>query len=392
MKNYELKIQNIQLNNINKRILIISDIHGGYDFFVKLLEKVNYTSDDILFILGDILEKGPDSLKTLRYVMELYEKGNVYMVLGNNDHVCLHVLNDEKIDKYPKYLKKIRSIYHDFGEELNVDLSNDNIDNINLRDFNKLIRENYSKELNFIKNLPTIIESEDYLFAHASITDYNNMNKLDPYEVMRYDYFMRCDFVLPKMLFVGHYPTVAFTYDKCYLGPVTDFKKNITSIDGGYTSKIGGQINLLLINSKLNNNGILNNKLSELNYEFYSIDDLEQVEVVKDAKGKKASVIAIWDRERFKIVIKGKKSSLCLVENKLCIIPNYFIYYEDNATIYGRKKDTKYFCTDYTNEKLSLIKGEKVGIIKYLGKKVLIKKDNVIGFTNIKNIKHKHKI
>ena len=90
--------------------------------------------------------------------------------------------------------------------------------------------------------------------------------------------------------------------------------------------------------------------------------------------------------------IGGKKNSLCLVENKLCIIPNYFIYYEDNSTIYGRKEDTKYFCTDYTNEKLSLIKGEKVGIIKYLGKKVLIKKDNVIGFTNIKNIKHKHKI
>lgn len=380
MENYELKIQNIQLNNINKRILIISDIHGGYDLFVKLLEKVNYTSDDILFILGDILEKGPDSLKTLRYVMSLYEKGNVYMVLGNNDHVCLHILNDEKIDKYPKYLKKIRSIYHDFGEELNVDLSNDNIDNVNLRDFNKLIRENYSKELNFIKNLPTIIESEDFLFAHASITDYENMNKLDPYEVMRYDYFMRCNYKLPKMLFVGHYPTVAFVYDKCYVGPVTDIEKNITSIDGGYTSKIGGQINMLILNENKDRKKPL--------YDFYSVDDLKQVEVVKTTKGKKASIIAIWDRERFKIIIKGKKRSLCLVKHRLCIIPNYFIYYEDNASIYNNKK-TKYYCTDYTNERLSLVKGEKVGLIKCLGKKAFIKKNNVIGFTKIKylNIK-----
>lgn len=380
MKNYELKIQNIQLNNINKRILIISDIHGGYDLFVKLLSKINYNSNDILFILGDILEKGPDSLKTLRYVMSLYEKGNVYMVLGNNDHICLHILNDEKIDKYPKYLKKIRSIYHDFGEELNVDLSYDNIDNVNLRDFNKLIRENYSKELNFIKNLPTIIESEDFLFAHASITDYENMKDLDPYEVMRYDYFMRCNYKLPKMLFVGHYPTVAFVYDKCYVGPVTDIEKNITSIDGGYTSKIGGQINMLILNENKDRKKPL--------YDFYSVDDLKQVEVVKTTKGKKASIIAIWDRERFKIIIKGKKRSLCLVKHRLCIIPNYFIYYEDNASIYNNKK-TKYYCTDYTNERLSLVKGEKVGLIKCLGKKAFIKKNNVIGFTKTKylNIK-----
>ena len=77
-----------------------------------------------------------------------------------------------------------------------------------------------------------------------------------------------------------------------------ELPKNITSIDGGYTSKIGGQINMLILNENKDRKKPL--------YDFYSVDDLKQVEVVKTTKGKKASIIAIWDRERFKIIIKGK--------------------------------------------------------------------------------------
>lgn len=63
------------VNKINvpsdRRIIVTSDVHGHYKHLKSLLEKVNFSEEDILFIIGDIIEKGPESLKTLRYVMDI---------------------------------------------------------------------------------------------------------------------------------------------------------------------------------------------------------------------------------------------------------------------------------------------------------------------------------
>ncbi|MCD7806183.1 MAG: metallophosphoesterase, partial [Lachnospiraceae bacterium] len=65
-----------------QRILVMSDIHGHMDNLFHLLKKLNYSRDDILVIIGDLVDKGPDSLRTLRYIMELSERGNVYVSMG----------------------------------------------------------------------------------------------------------------------------------------------------------------------------------------------------------------------------------------------------------------------------------------------------------------------
>ena len=36
---------------------VVSDIHGEYDMFVELLEKISLREDDTLYILGDILDR-----------------------------------------------------------------------------------------------------------------------------------------------------------------------------------------------------------------------------------------------------------------------------------------------------------------------------------------------
>ena len=70
----------------NKRLLIASDIHAHGFLLQEALEKAAYAPEsDILIIVGDMLEKGPDSLGTLRYVMGLAEKGTVYALMGNVD-------------------------------------------------------------------------------------------------------------------------------------------------------------------------------------------------------------------------------------------------------------------------------------------------------------------
>ena len=51
------------------RIIAISDIHGNLPYLRGLLDKLALTEEDTLVFCGDMVEKGPQSLATLRYIM-----------------------------------------------------------------------------------------------------------------------------------------------------------------------------------------------------------------------------------------------------------------------------------------------------------------------------------
>ena len=51
---------------------IIGDVQGFREKFVKLLSHINFDSDiDRLFLAGDLVNRGPDSLGTLKKIMSL---------------------------------------------------------------------------------------------------------------------------------------------------------------------------------------------------------------------------------------------------------------------------------------------------------------------------------
>ena len=62
---------------------IISDIHGCKKQYLKLLEKINFSDRDHLYILGDAIDRGAQSIEVLRYIME---QKNVTYLMGNHDY------------------------------------------------------------------------------------------------------------------------------------------------------------------------------------------------------------------------------------------------------------------------------------------------------------------
>ena len=66
----------------------IGDIQGCYKEFKLALKKVNFNLDeDYLWLVGDLINRGPDSLKLLKYIYKIKER--THIVLGNHD---LHFL------------------------------------------------------------------------------------------------------------------------------------------------------------------------------------------------------------------------------------------------------------------------------------------------------------
>lgn len=76
----------------------IGDIQGCYTEFRLLLNAINFNAEqDILWLCGDLVNRGPNSLDVLRYVSNLKNK---IVVLGNHD---LHLL---AVHAHPSYLNK----------------------------------------------------------------------------------------------------------------------------------------------------------------------------------------------------------------------------------------------------------------------------------------------
>lgn len=70
-------------------IYAVSDLHGCYDKFVKLLDKIRFGEDDLLYVLGDVVDRGPENV---RLITALAGKRNICTLMGNHDYVAALML------------------------------------------------------------------------------------------------------------------------------------------------------------------------------------------------------------------------------------------------------------------------------------------------------------
>lgn len=68
---------------------VIGDVHGCYNALMRLLERLCLSSEDIVFFVGDFVDRAPsheEMLKTNRWVCEhISEEGQFRAVIGNHD-------------------------------------------------------------------------------------------------------------------------------------------------------------------------------------------------------------------------------------------------------------------------------------------------------------------
>lgn len=85
--------------------LLVGDIHGCYNEFMRVLEKADFSAQDTLWLTGDLVARGPNSLEVLRFVKQHQQQ--IKLTLGNHDIHLLSVYSG--IAKYHKkdHIKQI---------------------------------------------------------------------------------------------------------------------------------------------------------------------------------------------------------------------------------------------------------------------------------------------
>lgn len=77
------------------RRFAISDIHGCYQTFLALLDTLQLTKEDELYILGDMVDRGPSSIPVIDHVMKMQEEGyKVTALMGNHEWLFLQAVDE----------------------------------------------------------------------------------------------------------------------------------------------------------------------------------------------------------------------------------------------------------------------------------------------------------
>lgn len=75
-------------------LYVCSDIHGQYDLYKQMINSIS--SDDTLYVLGDVIDRGPESIKILQDMMT---RDNVFYCIGNHEAMMVaHYIGDYEND------------------------------------------------------------------------------------------------------------------------------------------------------------------------------------------------------------------------------------------------------------------------------------------------------
>ena len=188
-------------------IYAVADIHGCYEEFLQLLDKINFTDEDEMYIVGDMVDKGPDPIKL---VQDLMMRPNVYPILGNHDFAVITVLR--------KFNAEITE------ENVETHLRTEDMQNYmhwladggptTAKQFTELDREDRQAVLDYLEDSATYEEvtagGRDYVLVHAGLNNFSPDKALDEYHfsdltLYRPDYSKR--YFEDKYVVTGHTPT-----------------------------------------------------------------------------------------------------------------------------------------------------------------------------------------
>ena len=227
------------------KLFCISDIHSFYEPMIEALNNAGFdpaNPEHTLLVLGDILDRGPDSDKVLDYLNSIERK---ILIKGNHETLLVECCDRD----YP-----LRHDWHNGTAQTIIDLAPD------AQTFEEACPIVYKKVKPMLDSMVDYFETKNYVFTHGYVPykkyrDWRDADEL-AWEDARWNNGMKMvdfGFEIDKCVVVGHYHTSwgrAHFEDKPEWGEEADFspfyyKDKLIAIDA--CTAYSGKVNCLVI-------------------------------------------------------------------------------------------------------------------------------------------------
>ena len=349
----------------NKRILVFSDAHAHKEGVLSVLNQARFSKDDILVIVGDLLEKGPDSLGLLREIMRLSKTHTVYTLMGNVDYWRLAgIMTDDEREQRDLLSFSISaqkwwpsSFLKEMLSEIGLPLS----DSLDTKKVFPVLRERFEEELCFLKSCPAILETQRMIFVHGGIP-HENLDALaleERHQFLKWDHFLTSNLSFQKTVVVGHWPVTLYSPSFPNAAPLYKADQNILSIDGGCGIKKEGQINLLVFPF-----------FGSKEYELFTWDGLPTVKALDAQDSSNDFGYIRWGDDEVSVLENDGETAKVLFRDRIMTVPAKGLY----------ERNGVWRASEITDYLLPVSKGDTLSVIVKTPRGLYAKKNSVTGW------------
>ena len=187
------------------RVYAVGDIHGRCDLFDKLIEAIEADdhvaglADTTVVLLGDLVDRGPDSAGVIERAREWQQQRRVRILAGNHEEMFLESFEHEDV---------LRHFLRHGGRDtvMSFGLDPEAFRTGSLEEVQRMMKAVIPEETRaFITGFEDRIEIGDYLFVHAGI-DPSQPIEEQTCDTLRWirEPFLSCTAAFPKIVVHGH--------------------------------------------------------------------------------------------------------------------------------------------------------------------------------------------
>ena len=133
---------------MSRRTIAIGDVHGCSEALAAILNVIDPQREDRLILLGDYVDRGPDSRGVLNQLIDLEQRCQLIALLGNHEIMMLSALDSEDPLQLDFWM-------HCGGEET-------------MSSYGGGLQNVPDDHLLFLRQCHRYFETSDYLFVHAN--------------------------------------------------------------------------------------------------------------------------------------------------------------------------------------------------------------------------------
>ena len=196
-------------------IYVMSDLHGCYNKYKEMLEKIDFKDSDTLYILGDVVDRGEQPIDIL---FDMLSRSNVYPIIGNHEAFAVDILK----------MLSVEITEENFDNHINESLMHNLLEyqlnggSTTISQFHKLSAAQREIVLEYLEeefvpyDIVKLKNGNKFLLVHSGLGNFSKSKSLDEYTLeeltyMRPNYEMKYFDSDNIYIVSGHTPTLEIT-------------------------------------------------------------------------------------------------------------------------------------------------------------------------------------